>query len=303
MVYREPARGAYARVAALVDELAASEERFTPAFWSLVAGLQAAAVFEAAGLARDIPSRISRPLAEALKSALALCESEEGRARIGDEAAERRALYEDVASRVGALEGTLAAPLDDAEIPLPELPVGAFAIDQVVPDEAVGHLSRYAHRADPDATVRREGALVWARFERQGAPIAVAVRARESTAFAARTSVALACPPLSARPSTFTDSLAALFGGGRATLGDEELDGALVVRGDRALLALFGEPSLRNALASLCRRDVPHLEIGGGFATLRVEYEPSADVLEPACRVLSALRAFEPEAPALLRGG
>jgi hypothetical protein len=180
VVYREPARGAHARVAALVDELAASEERFTPAFWALVAGLQAPLVFEAAGLARDIPSRIARPLAEALRSALALCESEEGRARIGDEAAERRALYEDVASRASALEGTLTAPLDEAEIPLPEHPTQVLAIDQLVADDAVAELSRYARRADADAVVRRDGALVWARFAHQGAPMAITVRARES---------------------------------------------------------------------------------------------------------------------------
>jgi hypothetical protein len=302
VVYREPARGAHARVAALVDELAASEERFTPAFWALVAGLQAPLVFEAAGLARDIPSRIARPLAEALRSALALCESEEGRARIGDEAAERRALYEDVASRASALEGTLTAPLDEAEIPLPEHPTQVLAIDQLVADDAVAELSRYARRADADAVVRRDGALVWARFAHQGAPMAITVRARESTAFAVRTSVALASPALAVRPRTFTDSLASRFGGGHGAVGDEELDGALVVDGDRALVAILTEPAVRNALAALCRHDVPRLEVGGGFATLHVDYEPSAEVLDPACRALRALRAFEPDAPALVRG-
>ncbi len=300
MVYRDPARGSYARVARAIDELELAEGRFLPEFWALVTQSYAGVLFAAVGLPADAPARIARPIAALLREALDRAGEDEERARVQDDAEERRELLDQVAGRAGALEDGLSRPVDEPPpIARPAASVGAL---RKVPDVAVAALSRFAHEEDEEAAVRREdgGRHVTARLVYGAAPIAISVRAGEVIAFTATTRIAPGAGALTLEPKTFMTSIGEVFGRRSSPLGDEELDGTLVARGEARTVAVFGDVVVQNAMRALCRFDVPTLTILDGIASVSIVYEPIREAVEPVCRVLRGLHAFEPDV-ALLR--
>ena len=265
MVYREPSPGHIAPLDVVRDEIEIAESRFNEAFWSYLQEEAAPAEFARLGLPEDAPLRLLRAFGTPF--------TDPGEAR------DHMLLLDAVTNAVHALERVHEEVPE--EIPIPRLPT-RFG-NPVTPFDA-SDVERFVRGRDREGEVTSSASSLTARFLYNGAPI---VLAADEAHVAARTAVSRGHARLVVRERSWLEGL---LDRGVGPFGDDSLDGMLWMEGAATTVPIFQRIEVRNALLTLVRSCIPTVEITTGYATVTCDYEPTAQVVESAARLLSGLR-------------